>query len=928
MGGNTDGHVKLNDEEITGGGSSSQWIDVTNTMGSSGTLTSVGVKDNHRLFAIELDGEILTDSASAARVDSLIDSPTNYEADSSNNGGNYCTWNPLAETNATLSNGNLECSLSVGVSSCARGTIGVTSGKWYWEITHQAGDYGCIGISDAAISTSRIQYLRGVLVYYTPSGGLYGYVGKAGATSSESGSYFNNTSYGGSNYNTALVAGDVIGLALDMDNGNLNFYRNGTDLGVANTASLVGKTIMPHLGEAGGNTFTTIANFGQRPFKYTPPTGYKSLCATNLVDPTIADGSDHFDVKLYDGTANYGTTSTYAQTITGLGFSPDLVWIKNKTSNVNNQLFDTVRGIGGSLVPNEYNAEYVDTTAMVTDFTSDGFEVTDAPGSSSDTTGWGVNILNQTYVTWAWDGGNLATNSAYEQSQEWSSGTSTSPSSGSSWANVFANSFSSSWADGTDAWVHNASATLNFNPPLPTGAIQVYATASGPNAVNCYVSFSDGTNTYTTGNLSGVNHAWVDVASGSSLSGITSVTINSGTGSNEGLSLKAIKVAGKELVDAGLIPAGSLNSSVYNQSQVWSTYGTFTGSHSGSYDWAGVFAASNTYDAAGSLYLSSGTGKWTLTSSLACNSEIKIYVNGASSFTINEGLSDEKTVASTSSGFHYVVIPFSGNISSIKLNTATQYTIRIYVDGAALIDQGITLGGTGVPDVPTIASTVRANPSAGFSIVTYTGSGSNGNIAHGLNAAPGLVIVKKRGAAGSWSVWHQAFGTASDTDYIYLDIPNQQAQNGSDSQPFWNDTVPTSNLVSLGTGGNVNGSTATFVAYCFAPVEGYSSFGSYTGNGDPNGNFVFTGFRPALIITKRTDANGGWVLWDTARNTFNVATEELYPDDPSNEYTGGGIDILSNGFKLRNSSAHENNLNGSYIYIAFAEHPFKTARAR
>ena len=365
------------------------------------------------------------------------------------------------------------------------------------------------------------------------------------------------------------------------------------------------------------------------------------------------------------------------------------------------------------------------------------------------------------------------------------------------------------------------------------------------------------------------------------------------------------------------ISVGGLNSSAYNQDQVWSTYGTFTGNHSGEYDWAGVFSAGNTYDAAGSLYLTSGTGKWTLTSSLACSSEIKIYVNGASSFTINEGLSDEKTVASTSSGFHYVVIPFSGNISSIKLNTATQYTIRIYVDGKALIDQGITLGGAGVPNYPTIASTVRANPTAGFSIVSYTGTQTAGTIGHGLNSKPSITITKSRDSADSWFVYTDATGSMK---YNQLEGSGSFGNSGL--------TLPTSSVFYVGSSNGTNKQNDEFITYCWSPVEGYSAFGSYEGNGLADGPFVYTGFKPAWILVKNVDGTGHWVIMDSKRDADNPMEDRLKADEPDPESDTPAWDALSNGFKIRSTYGFSNTDNSTYFYAAFAENPFKISRAR
>jgi len=843
------------------------------------------------------DGTLPNESAPNPDTDSFVDTPTNYEADSGNNGGNYCSWNPLHPTFATtsFSNGNLDSSLRFTNGSnlpYAVGTFAVSSGKWYWEITltQESSDTEYIGFIDGSKS--------GGAWVFADIGAYFSDARKAVGTSPSS-------------YGATYTTGDVIGVALDADNGSLTFYKNGTTQGVAAT----GMTFASYKPFTSANGTTTAqlvsANFGQRSFQYTPPAGYKSLCTTNLVDPTIADGSTAFDTKTWAG--NNSSTNSTPRNVDTYKFSPDLVWIKNINSTEPHNIYDTLRGEGKYLYPHDTNQENDAGNYGLTGFLDNGFSLLDQGPSS-----WSVNADTRTYVGWAWDGGDLVTNSAYDQSQTWSSGTSTNPSQG-SWANVFVNSFSTSWADGTDAWVHNASATLNFSPALPTGAIQVYATASGAGATDCYVSFSDGTNTYTTGNLSGVNHGWVDVASGSSLSGITSVTINSGPSSNEGLSLKAIKVAGKELVDAGLIPAGSLNSSLYNQDQIWSTYGTFTGSYfNGIYTWDNVFSADMGYGSTGALYVAAGgtLAKWVLTSSLTCNSEFKFYCYNNTTITLNEGLSDE--VTSTSSGgqsFHYHTIPFSGQIHSVKMASTVTFLIRLFVDGKALIDSDVTM-----PNVPSIASTVRANPEIGFSIMTltfpaYTGSSS---VAHGLNAEPHWWMMKDLDSADSWYVGHRSIGAGN---YLKLDLPTAPHT----STTLWDNQLPDSNFI-------YNNATAMndsgrYVMYVWAPVEGYSKFGMYNGDSS-NYPFVFTGFRPALIITKRTDTNGGWVLWDTKRNPSNVATEELYPDDPSDEYTGGGIDILSNGFKLRNNSAHENTSGGSYIYIAFAEHPFKTARAR
>jgi len=225
-----------------------------------------------------------------------------------------------------------------------------------------------------------------------------------------------------------------------------------------------------------------------------------------------------------------------------------------------------------------------------------------------------------------------------------------------------------------------------------------------------------------------------------------------------------------------------------------------------------------------------------------------------------------------------------------------------------------------------ITSQVRANASAGFSIVTYTGTGVTGTVGHGLGVKPGLIIVKNRDSVLNWIVYHSARGA---TEYAWF---NTTAAFAAASGP-WNDTEPTSSVFTVG-GANTNNneSTKKIVAYCFAPVAGYSSFGSYTGNGSTDGPFVYTGFRPAFVMIKCSSSflspgNADWRIVDSKRNTSNVEDKILYANLSASEDTVGIVDFLSNGFKLR--QVNYSNVNAeTYIYAAFAESPFQYARAR
>jgi SPRY domain len=221
-----------------------------------------------------------------------------------------------------------------------------------------------------------------------------------------------------------------------------------------------------------------------------------------------------------------------------------------------------------------------------------------------------------------------------------------------------------------------------------------------------------------------------------------------------------------------------------------------------------------------------------------------------------------------------------------------------------------------------ITSTVSANATAGFSVVTYTGNGTAGaTVGHGLGVAPSFIIVKNRGvAAHDWECYHASLG---NTYRIRLNLTSVADTGGT----MWNNTSPTSAVFSVGSDQDVNYSTNTYVAYCFAAVAGYSAFGSYTGNGSADGPFVFTGFRPRYVLVKRTDSTSDWYIWDTARDTYNVISATLFADTAGAETSAASIDGLSNGFKCRSATV-VNVSTGTYIYAAFAENPFKYARAR
>ena len=289
-------------------------------------------------------------------------------------------------------------------------------------------------------------------------------------------------------------------------------------------------------------------------------------------------------------------------------------------------------------------------------------------------------------------------------------------------------------------------------------------------------------------------------------------------------------------------------------------------------------------------------------------------IRGATKYLESNATAAEGTDATT-------LTAFNSNGFSVGSSGALNQSAQTYV--------GWQWKAGGTPAVTntsgSITSTVSASTTAGFSVVTYTGTGSVATVGHGLGVAPSMMIVKSRSTAGTdWAVYHRSLG---GTRVMVLNSTSAAITIAGS----WNNTDPTSSVFTVGTGsgsGDTNGSSRTYVNYLFAPVAGYSAFGSYTGNGSADGPFVYLGFRPRFIMLKRTDAVSGWGMIDTARGTYNTIASYLQADSSAAELTDNSFDILSNGFKCRLGGNLTNTNGGTYIYAAFAENPFKNSLAR
>jgi hypothetical protein len=545
--------------------------------------------------------------------DSLVDSPTQYGTDTGAGGevrGNYCTLNSASPLASATANGNLQ--LNYNTTNCVPGTIGVTTGKWYWEglLTTQTDSQQYFGVANSsfnlALTVGEDANSWGMTVQSNSSNG------KAQHNNVQSSSY------------ATFGNGDICMVAYDMATGKIWFGRNGTWFNSGAPASGTGEiysnlsgTIVPMLCNDINSGGVLQVNFGQRPFAYTAPSGYKALCTTNLPTPTIGAtattrADDYFNTVLYTGTGS-------SLSVTGVGFQPDFVWIKERAGAADHGLYDAVRGVQKQLESNNLDAETTETTGL-TAFGTDGFTV----GALAQ-----LNTNTDTYVAWNWNAG-------------------------------------------------------------------------GSNATN--------------------------------------------------------------------------------------TSGTIT-------------------------------------------------------------------------------------------------------------------------------STVRANTTAGFSIVSYTGSSAS-TVGHGLGVAPAMIIAKQRNNVEHWVVYHQSTGK----DAVLLFTTGAVISSAN----YWGSGGVTSTV--FGTGGAGAGNAQnSIIAYCFAPVAGYSAFGSYTGNGSSDGPFIYTGFRPKFVMIKCSSASStDWAIYDATRSTYNVVGNVLVPNLSDAEFTGiTGPDIVSNGFKLRDTNSSRNSNGATYIYASFASNPFK-----
>jgi len=281
-------------------------------------------------------------------------------------------------------------------------------------------------------------------------------------------------------------------------------------------------------------------------------------------------------------------------------------------------------------------------------------------------------------------------------------------------------------------------------------------------------------------------------------------------------------------------------------------------------------------------------------------------VRGVGKRLLTDGTQSELTTTNHLSSFDsdgFTVPGLSANTGASSNNYVAWNWLADNTNGSSNTDGSIT-------------STVSANTTSGFSIVSYTGTGANATVGHGLGIAPKFIIVKSRSSGNSWAVQ-----TPTGAGFE-MNLNNEEGQTAT--SVYWNSTDPTSSVFSVGTNGATNLSGDDYIAYVFAPIKGFSKMGSYTGNGNIDGTFVYTGFKPAFLLVKYTSPQKWWII-DNKRDAFNSDPNStaVIPDNAQAEENGTAFntDLLSNGFKIRSTWSGVNTSGGTYVYMAFAEEP-------
>ena len=791
--------------------------------------------------------------------DSSLDTPSN----------NFCTLNPL-KTNPSNRISYTEGMLQY---NCVSGnnhlrsdtTMSVSSGKWYVEFKFINGYQTADGTVNFGIQTQgghrasnndAIWYENSVnykAIRYANNGTVYVYNAGSGTTLISGLQSFAN--------------GDVMGIALDLDNNkffvskNGTFFSNGSGTqdpvtGAYPLAS--GSNISSRKNQGWSFTISgysdqvVSADFGQQGYDYTPPTGFKSVCARNMkpeLTPAIIDPEKHFKCIKYTGTGSSNQIDT-------IGFRPDLVWCKRIENTSYHILTDSLNGAANYFVSNTSDGLSAGGTQIINQIRDNGFQV----GTESN-----VNGNGETYTAWCWKGG--------------------SPESPTSGSVYFENSTGHSIdiADHADFDLGTNDFTIEafifptsqdqFNNIISVGTDSnngYRMDLSTSNKLRLLAHIGGSWATVITGGTSIVRNFWYHVVitrSGNDFDCWVNGTKDATTVTNSG-SITNPSSDGVEI--------GRLSTNGYNRK-----YGGYISN----------------------LRFVNGTAVYT--------SNFSVPTSPLTNITNTKLLCCQDSYSATAAA----VSPATPTLSSTSVRpTAVNAFDAFCVDGTP----HMSASAAGITEGSTSLGAATVNRKAGFSMIKYKGTGTTATVGHGLNRTPRIIFFRNQNGEGhDWNVYYNTpNGYGAGVRHLQL---NQNTASTYATNKY-NSTPATSTLITLGTAADDNQSGQLITAFCWAPIPGYSKIGVYRGNNNADGEYIYTGFRPRWVWVKNLDTGHNWLVWDAARETENEmqAVYEFNSTNASGSSSNTAIDFLAMGFKHRTSFMRSNN-NEDFLYMAIAE---------
>ena len=854
-GSNYNGHyVKVNGQTFTNWGSTFTNPPFHNVTSVGSPLTSITVKGSggttSTMSAIKINDTIMI-------APDFANDPYSSDSASASNFSPFDTDTNLQGPSqyATLNaNAHTGVTLTNGNLTNTGGNdipsnMGVKTGKFYVEVSIET-EYGSPNLKHLGVCATGTRHFRAD----SGNGHIINLLDTLTIRSDQNGPY-TSTGRGGITSWTAVTddtdvlftLGDTVGIQLDMDNKFVKFFINGV---LRNHYTFVPATTFDKMyfwGRNNGSGKTTW-NFGQKPYEYTPPPGFLPLASHNLESPTVLRPQKHFESILY-------TPNSSGLTVTGLEFKPDFIWFKSRAQAYHHYLFDSLRGTGArSMRSSDTTPEPASSDAThVTEFLNNGFYIAGASGINDN--GSGTNGV----VAWCWKAGTPEISSGGSVGFDGANGTNLHIANN---ADIQIGS-TSNWT--IEFWLKRTAAYSDYDVILGKGTSGTY---------EWFVEgFADGSVKflYTTDG----NTTWAGthtIISSQALDRWYHIAIvRNGSGANNF----------KTYVDG----------SQTFQTTAFDIYAGTANLDIGGY---GGASAQDPPVEISNLRIVKGTSVYT--------SNFTPPTSPLTNITNTKLLCCQSIRSATEAAVSPGSITSNGGCAPTSTNPFHAFT----KDGVAYS----SVSAAGITDGNIPLTGVSVNTKLGFSIGTWGGTGSSGNIATGLSDAQ-IVILKNRTVNGTnWVVYHKLLD--GSLDFLYLNNNNA----GSDS------SLPQAlgSLFGVGTNNDTNGSGSRMSFYAFQSMPGISKLGFYKGSGDSNGAYVDVGFRPAFLMLKKVSSTGNWFMLDNKRDGYNETVKSVSANSNATETTDSNfVDFYANGFKLKTSGAAVNS--GDILYMAFAEHP-------